>query len=459
MENIERRVRREVRAMTRREVITKAIVGQLSGAQAAEVLAIAPRHMRRGRRAVERHGMEAVMDQRGGRPRRRRIKAGSIALLCRLKREVYPDFSVQHFYEHVTEKHAVKVSYNWLRLMLQEAGVAEKEPARGKYRRRRERRPLVGMLVHLDASTHHWVAGLPTQDLVIALDDADGRILYGRFCAQEGTASTFAALESVLRRYGRFCELYTDRGSHFCRTAQVGQPPAEEQNGQVAQALRALGIRQILARSPQARGRSERAFGTIQGRLPQELRINRIANYDAANRYLEQVFIADFNRRFTVKPAQKESAFVKLAGIELDLVLSARHQRVVRNDNTVLFQNLTLQLPPTRARTHFVRCPVTVHQFSDGNLGISYQGHLLARYDCCGEFLPAASHKGRAASAQCLASKTMLAGAAATHLRTPIRNQHFSARAPVLRESASGKMSIAHTTNPDSGGDPACPAP
>ncbi|HKM99874.1 MAG TPA: hypothetical protein VJX23_05115 [Candidatus Binataceae bacterium] len=183
MENIERRVRREVRAMTRREVITKAIVGQLSWAQAAEVLAITPRHMRRVRRAVERHGMEAVMDQRGGRPRRRRIKAGSIALLCRLKREVYPDFSVQHFYEHVTEKHAVKVSYNWLRLMLQEAGVVEKEPARGKYRRRRERRPLVGMLVHLDASTHHWVAGLPTQDLVIALDDADGRILYGRFCA------------------------------------------------------------------------------------------------------------------------------------------------------------------------------------------------------------------------------------------------------------------------------------
>jgi transposase InsO family protein len=218
---------------------------------------------------------------------------------------------VRHCYEWVTEKHQVKVSYHWLRLMLQEAGVVEKEPAQGKYRRQRERRPMVGMLVHLDASTHEWIAGPPTQDLVIALDDADGRILYGRFFPQEGTASTFAALESVLGRYGRFLELYTDRGSHFCRTEEVGQGPTQEQNGQVSQALPALGIRQILARAPQARGRSERAFGTIQGRLPQELRVNQIADYAAANRYLEEVFIPDFNRRFTVKPAQQESAVRK----------------------------------------------------------------------------------------------------------------------------------------------------
>ena len=172
---------------------------------------------------------------------------------------------MRHFYEHVTEKHGVKVSYNWLRLMLQEAGVVEKEPARGRYRRRRERRPMVGLLVHLDASTHEWISGLPMQDLVVALDDADGRILYARFFPQEGTASTFAALESVVRNYGRFCELYTDRGSHFCHSERPGEV-ADEQHGQVSQALRALGTHQILARSSQARGRSERAFGTIQGR-------------------------------------------------------------------------------------------------------------------------------------------------------------------------------------------------
>src|SRR5437870_4027293 len=212
--------------------------------------------------------------------------------------------------------------------------------------------------------------GLPMQDLVVALDDADGRMLYARFFPQEGTASTFAALESVVRTHGRFCELYTDRGSHFCQSRPAGEV-AEEQHGQVSQALRALGIHQILARSPRARGRSERAFGTIQGRLPQELRHNDITDYDAANRYLQQHFIADFNRRFTVKPAQPESAFVKLAGVELELVLSSKHERVVRNDNTVTFKNLILQLPATRQRIHFVRCPVTVHQFGNGTLGIS----------------------------------------------------------------------------------------
>src|SRR6201993_4925833 len=282
MQEIERQVRREARAMTRREIITKAIAKRLSWIQAAEIIGIKPRQMRRIRWQVEHYGLEAVMDQRGGRPRRKRIKAGTIELLCRLKRDIYPDFSLRHFYEHVTEKHGVKVSYNWLRLMLQEAGVVQKEPARGKYRRQRERRPMVGMLVHLDASTHEWIRGLPMWDLVVALDDADGRILHARLVQQEGVPSTLEALEAVLRRYGRFCELYTDRGSHFCRTAKAGEPPADEQNGQVARALHVLGITHIRARSPQARGRSERAFATIQGRLPQELRLNGITNYEQA---------------------------------------------------------------------------------------------------------------------------------------------------------------------------------
>jgi transposase len=444
MENIERRVRREARAMTRREVITKAIARQLNWVQAAEIIGIKPRQMRRIRWRVEHYGLDAIMDQRGGRPRRKRIKAGTIELLCRLKRDVYPDFSLRHFYEHVTEKHGLKVSYNWLRLMLQEAGIVAKEPARGKYRRQRERRPLVGMLVHLDASTHEWIAGLPRQDLVVALDDADGRILYARFFPQEGSASTFAALEAVVRNYGRFCELYTDRGSHFCQSGPAGEV-AEEQNGQVSRALRALGIHQILARSPQARGRSERAFGTIQGRLPQELRLNRISDYAAANDYLEQRFIPDFNRRFTIKPDQPESAFVKLAGIELELVLSSKYERIVRNDNTITFKNLILQLPSTRQRIHFVRCPVTVHQFSNGTLGISYQGRLLARYDASGGPLQPIPNKERAAAAQRLASTAVRR--IATHRPTPTQNPHFSARTQKAIRSADEKMSVAHATN------------
>jgi transposase len=444
MENIERQVWREARAMTRREVIIKAISGQLSWVAAADIIGITPRQMRRIRRAIEHNGMSAVMDQRGGRPRRKRITAATIAMLCQLKREVYPDFSLRHFYEQVSEKHQVKVSYNWLRLMLQEAGVVEKEPARGQYRRRRERRPMVGMLVHLDASTHEWIAGQPLQDLVVALDDADGRILYARFFPQEGTASTFAALESVVRNYGRFCELYTDRGSHFCTTTQAAAGPDGEQNGQVSQALRALGIHQILARSPQARGRSERAFGTIQGRLPQELRLNHITNYGAANGYLEQHFVADFNRRSTVKPAQSESAFTKLGGIELELMLSSKHERIVRNDNTVTFKNLILQLSPTPQRIHFVRCPVTVHQFSNQTLGISYQGRLLARYDAAGG--PLKPHPIRSAPAVRKAWPAKLSGALLRTARCEPRIHIFPPTQRAVR-SAGGKMPVAQATD------------
>jgi hypothetical protein len=219
------------------------------------------------------------------------------------------------------------------------------------------------------------------------MDDADGQILFARFVEEEGTLSTFEALKHVLVRWGRFCELYHDRGTHFGRTAKAGEKIAEEQNGQVTRALKALGIRQIFGYSPQARGRSERAYGTLQGRLPQELRVAGIRTYEAANTFLEEHFIQDFNKRFTVVPAQAEFAFTKLVGIDLKLLLSVQQERIVRNDNTVTYHGTVLQIPPSRNRSHFVRCPVTVHQFVDQTLGVSHQGKLLATYSVQGEIL------------------------------------------------------------------------
>jgi hypothetical protein len=248
MDRIERRVAREARVMTKQQVMLKAINGEITWIQAADILGVSARHMRRMRNALKHEGFGELVDGRGTRAARRlRIPPETIQEVCRLKREVYPDFSVRHFYEKATEKHGLRLSYNWARLVLQEAGVMERAPGRGKYHRKRERRPMVGMLVHLDASMHEWIRGLPMWDLVVALDDADGRILHARLVKQEGVASTLEALEAVLRRYGRFCELYTDRGSHFCRTAKAGEPPAEEQNGQVTRALHVLGIRHIRA--------------------------------------------------------------------------------------------------------------------------------------------------------------------------------------------------------------------
>ena len=268
MESIERRVAGEVKAMSRKEVIVKTIAGELTWIQAADILGITARHLRRLKQRWERHGYDGLVDYRGGKPRRTRIALATIEQVCTLKRQRYPDFSVQHFWEQLGPVHGLEISYTWTRSWpCRQPGSWPGVRGRGQYRRRRERRPLCGMMVHLDASRHGWLPQLPMQDLVVAMDDADGRILYARFVPEENTASTLAALKHLLRRYGRFAELYTDRASHFCYTPKAGTAPTTEHGGAVSRALKVLGIRQLLAWSPQARGRSERAFGTSPGPL------------------------------------------------------------------------------------------------------------------------------------------------------------------------------------------------
>lgn len=369
---------RLVKAMTREQVITKAVQKRISWRQAATILGVTERQVRRIHRRLEQLGLPGLVDRRH-QSRKKRISSAIIDELCRLRRDLYHDFSVRHFYQFATEKHGILASYTKVKSVLQEAGLALKLKGRGKYRRRRERRPMRGMMLHLDGSTHGWIEGLPNHDLMVMLDDATSEILYARFFEQEGTLPTLDAIKTVLQKHGRFCELYTDRGSHFCNTTSASKGPDPVQAGTVSRILYALRIEHIKAFSPQARGRSERAFGTIQARLPQELRLNCIGTYDAANRYLESTFIDDFNARFGVAPKQPESAFTLLEGIDLDLLVSIHHARVVRNDNTVLFDNYILQLPPTASRPHHARCNVTVHEFVNGDLGVSYEDRLLLR--------------------------------------------------------------------------------
>jgi len=383
----ERRLAQEAKAVKREEVLKMAFSGRITWQQAADICGISPRHLLRLREQYQALGKEGLRDRRAGRRQPRVIPEATLDEVCRLKRDVYPDFSIRHFHQFLTDRHHVDLSYTTTRNLLQVRGLVERAPGRGKYRRRRERRPMRGMLIHLDASTHTWIKGLPQQDLVVALDDADGRILFARFVEQEGTWSSLMAIEHVLLRFGRFCELYTDRGSHFCTTTEAGAGPDETQRTQVSRVLRVLGIRHIRARSPEARGRSERCFGTIQGRLPQELRLAGIRSYPEANTYLEQRFVADFNRRFTVEPAEPESAFVAIAGLDLELLVSVQHERVVQKDSTVLFERRVLQLPKLRDRSSYVRCPVLVHEFLNGTLGVSYQGRLLARFSSDGELM------------------------------------------------------------------------
>ena len=360
--------------------------GKIRWVDAATILRVTARHLRRLRDVYEQGGMESLVDGRSG-PRKKRVKPKTVAEVVRLKKEKYAAYSVKHFHEQLTEKLGFRISYTWTKQILQAAGLVEKAPARGKYRRKRERRPMRGMMVHLDGSTHEWIRGQPMRDLILMLDDADGKPLWGKFVEQEGTMSTMEALHGVLRKQGRFGELYTDRGSHFCRTTRAGAPDTE-QEGQVTRALRTLGIRQILARSPQARGRGERAFKTIQGRLPAELAAAGIEDYDPANRYLQSVFLPDYARRFSVKPEQPESAFLPAIGFDLELILSIHHDRIVRADNTISFEGLLLQLPRGPGGAHYARCPVTVHEVLNGSLVVSRGDTRLARFGRQGDLIP-----------------------------------------------------------------------
>lgn len=390
--------------MTRAEVLKKAMDKEITWLQAASICGLTPRHLSRLRARYERMGMAGIRDGRTGKEQPRHIPEEVESEVCRLRREVYPDFTVRHFHEFGEKRHGFTHGYTWTLTILQKHGLAVKGRGRGKYRRKRERRPMRGMLLHMDASRHEWVAGLPMRDLNVVLDDADGRILFARFVEEEGTRSTLEALAHVFTRYGRFCELYTDRGSHFCRTSEAERGPDEIQQGQVTRVLKTLGIGHIRARSPEARGRSERAFGTIQGRLPQELRLAGIKDYDAANEYLEETFTPDFNARFTVEPQQPEAAFTRLVGLDMDLLLTVQHERRVRADNTVLFERMELQLSSTPERMHFARCPVLVHRFLDDSLGVSFQGQLVAQFTADGRPFPAHRQNGKTARQNTTAS-------------------------------------------------------
>ena len=375
--------------MTRYEIIGKAIRGELKWIEAADILRVSARHILRLRERHEKFGIEGMRDKRTGRRMPSRIPEKEVEEICRLKRDVYPDFTTKHFHRFAVAKHGVKMSYSWALVVLQTRGLVTPERSRGTYRRKRERRPMFGMMLHQDGSTHSWIAGLPMQDLVVTMDDATGRILRAKFFEQEGTRSTFEGIRFVLKKHGRFCEFYTDRGSHYCHTSVAGEAPDSEQDGQVARVLEALGIRHILARSPQARGRSERVFKTIQEQLVPELRLAGIRTYEAANEYLEKSYVPAYNRRHVVAAAQPESAFTPMVGIDIDLLVSVQHERVVKNDNTVMFERLELQIPSTPERFHFARCRVVVHEFLDETVGVSFQGRLLARFNRDGAILKA----------------------------------------------------------------------
>jgi transposase len=377
------------RAMKVQDVMLQAMAKKITWWQAAEILGISARHMRRIRERYEEEGYNGLLDRRRGKPSRRRVPVATVEKVFALYREKYFDLNVQHFHEKLAAEHGIGLSYSWVKQALQGAGLVARGRKRGAHRKRRERRPLSGMLLHIDGSRHQWFQDERWYDLIVILDDATSEIYYAQLVEEESTATVMAGLKEVIERKGLFCALYSDRGSHFWLTPKVGGKVDYHRRTQVGRALHELGVQMIPAYSPQARGRSERNFSTWQGRLPQELRLRQIRTLEAANRFLRKDYIAEFNRRFQVAPKQRGQAFVPCRSRDLERIFSLQFERSVNRDNTVSFQNLSLQIEPVRWRATLAGCQVVVHQHLNGTLSLTHGPHCLGRYDAGGAPLPA----------------------------------------------------------------------
>lgn len=372
------------RAMKIQEIILRAIAKKITWLEAAQIIGIGARQMRRWRQRYEDYGYDGLFDRRRGKPSPKRVPLKTVEQVLGLYAEKYFDLNVLHFHEKLKEKHGIDLSYTWVKMALQGAGLVKRERKRGVHRKRRVRRSMVGMMLHIDGSKHRWFGDDRWYDLIVIMDDANSEIYYAQLVEEESTPTVMAALREVIEHKGVFCSLYSDRASHFFVSPRAGEVVDKERLTQVGRALKELGISMIPAYSPQARGRSERGFGTWQGRLPQELRLAGITRVEEANQFLKDKYVAEFNRKFSVKPAQSGSAFVPARGKNLDLIFSIQHERVVGKDNTVSIANQCFQIERTKWRTSLAGCRVTVYELSDGTVSISYGPHPVGRYSAQG---------------------------------------------------------------------------
>ena len=356
----------------------------LSCDDAARILGCSVRHFHRLRGRYESAGLIGLKDGRMGRVSCHRAADSEIEALTRLYREKYQGFNVRHFHEFARCRHGLRHGYTWTRTVLRGAGLVSSCGRGGPHRLRRPRRPMRGMMLHQDASQHQWF-GTDYHDLVVTLDDATSEITSAFFCLEEGTQSSFRGILETIEKEGVFCSLYTDRGSHYFHTPEAGGKVDKNRPTQVGRALKQLGIEHIAAYSPQARGRSERMFGTLQGRLPQELALEGIYDLENANSYLKEIYLPMHNTRFTSKPECAQSAFTPLAGFDLANILCIREDRVVACDNTVHYQGKKLQIPQNPLRHHFVKTQVRVHHYQDDTLALFYGPREIGRYDAQGK--------------------------------------------------------------------------
>lgn len=367
-----------------RDVLSRWESGQLSMMEAGELLGMSERQFRRYRDRYEEEGLEGLRDRRLGKPSLKRVPSADAQLMLELYGGAYHGWNVKHFHEHLQRDHGFRWGYTWVKTQLHAAGLVKRAARRGVHRRKRPRKPCEGMMLHQDGSRFAWLAGEPELDLIVTMDDATSTTYSAFLVEEEGTASSLRGLLEVFCAKGLPGSLYTDRGSHYFFTPKAGEAVDKDRLTQVGRALKQLGIEHIPAYSPEARGRSERMFGTLQDRLPKELKRAGITTIEAANRFLRELYLPAHNARFAKPPALPDSAFVAADPALLREVLCIQEARIVARDNTVAYDGLTLQLPPSPERAHYVKATVKVREYPDGSLALFHGPRLLARYDAEG---------------------------------------------------------------------------
>jgi hypothetical protein len=370
-----------------RDVLSRWDRGELSMLEAGELLGMSERQFRRYRDRYEEEGPAGLVDRRLGKVSPRRVPADVVEEMLSLYRERYWGWNVKHFHEHLVARHNYLWGYTFTKTQLHAAGLVERTKRRGAHRRKRPRKPCEGMMLHQDGSRHEWLEGQDQLDLIVTMDDATSTIYSAFLVEEEGTASSFQGLSETFAQKGLPSSLYTDRGSHYFYTPKAGEAVDKSRLTQVGRALARLGIEHIPAYSPEARGRSERMFGTLQDRLPKELTLAGITTIAAANRFLAEDYLPAHNARFARPPEIVESAFVAVDPALLVDILCVEEERVVSRDNTVSFGRLVLQLPQSPMRRHYVKARVKVRQYPDGRLAVFHGPRCLARYRADGMLL------------------------------------------------------------------------
>jgi transposase len=377
----------EIRKMRFEEAYGGWSEGRLTQSEAARILGVCERTLRRYIHRYEEDGIEGLADLRLSQVSHRCAPVDEVMALRDQYSRRHLGWNVRHFYSWYKRDGGTR-GYTWVKQRLQEAGLVKRASGKGKHRKKREAMPLPGMMIHQDGSRHAWVVG-HQWDLIVTMDDATNEHYEMVFVEEEGTASSFQGVKTVIETHGLFCSFYSDRGSHYWNTPKAGGKVDKNQLTQFGRAMKQLGIEMIPAYSPQARGRGERAFATHQERLAKELALAGITDIDNANKYLKQFYRPAFNKEFSRLPAEKGSAFVAFLGDNLDDILCEQFERTVGNDNCVHFDGLRLQIPENPYRMHYVKVRVRVHRYPNGGLAVFHGPRKLAQYDQKGTLLDA----------------------------------------------------------------------